>query len=344
MRFLSNYLNNQRIAMRRWTAILLILVLVTTSIMTNHIATQASGYSLVVLSSYNRTLKIGQSFFLVGVASNGKRVTWKSSKAGIASVNVYGQVTAKKAGTCKITGKVSGGEASCKVTVEKTRITLSAATLTLENGDSAILKGFTSNGSSITWKSQKTSVATIDDNGRITAVKPGESNITAKADGSTSVCKLIVKKPQITLSKTSVSLYRGQNVSLTAKTSSGRKVTWQSKKKSVAIVNAGGKVTAIKHGTARITVALDGVTKECEVIVKSPTIKLSKTSATLRRGKSLTVMATVSSGNKPIWKSSKSSVASVDSNGRVTAKKKGSCYIYATEDGTKESCHIQVTA
>lgn len=343
MRFISNYLNVQRIALRRWTAILLALVFVTTSIMTNQFASQASGYSLVALSSYNRTLKIGQTFYLIGVASNGKRVTWKSSKSSIASVNTYGQVTAKKAGTCKITGKVSGGEASCKVTVEKTKITLSAASITLENGDSTRIKGSTSNGSSITWKSQKSSVASIDEYGNIVAQKPGETNITAKADGSTSVCKLIVKKPKITLSKSHITLYRGQRICLTAKVSSGRKVTWKTKKKSVATVSSNGTVTAVKHGTAYIKATLDGVTKECEVTVKSPIITLSKTSATIKKGKSLSLSASVSSGNIPTWKSSKSSVAKVDSKGRVTAKKKGTCYIYAIEDGTKEACHIRVT-
>ena len=216
--------------------------------------------------------------------------------------------------------------------------------LTIENGTCATIKASTSNGSPVTWKSQKSSVATIDENGRITARKTGETNLTAKADGSTKVCRLTVKKPKITLSRKSASLYRKQSLALQAKTSSGRSVTWKTKKKSVATVSKSGRVTAIKHGTAIITANLDGVTKECEITVKSPMISLSKSSATIKKGKSLKLTAAVSSGNAPAWKSSKSAVASVDSMGKVTAKKKGSCYIYASEDGTKETCHIQVTA
>lgn len=344
MRCLSKQFNRQKMFMGKWTSILLSLVLITTSITTNFISIQSvSSYSFVILSKYNCTLKIGQSFYLAGIASNGKRIIWKSSKSSIASVNTYGQVTAKKAGTCKITGKVTGGEASCQVTVEKTRITLSASNLTIENGSSATIRASSSNGSPITWKSQKSSVATIDENGKITALKPGETNLTAKADGSTKVCKLTVKKPKITLSQSNASLYRKQQITLKAKTSSGRAVTWKTKKKSVATVSASGKVTAIKHGTAIITANLDGVTKECEIIVKSPTISLNKSEASMKKGKALKLTATVSSGNAPTWKSSKSSVASVDNTGKVTAKKKGSCYIYASEDGAKESCYIQVT-
>jgi len=103
-------------------------------------------------------------------------------------------------------------------------------------------------------------------------------------------------------------------------------------------------ITAKKHGTAIITAKVDGVTKECQVTVQSPVIKLNRTSITLKRGKTASLEAWVSSGIPPAWKSSRSSVAAVDKNGLVTARKKGSCMIYASEDGTKESCHITVTA
>ncbi|MBO5073042.1 MAG: Ig-like domain-containing protein, partial [Eubacterium sp.] len=117
-----------------------------------------------------------------------------------------------------------------------------------------------------------------------------------------------------------------------------------SRKKSIATVDAKGLVTAKKHGTATITATVDGVTKECEVTVVPPAISLSKTSVSLKKGRSLVLNAKVSSGIKPVWTSSKSSVASVNKEGKVTARKKGSCYIYAAEDGTKKGCHITVTA
>lgn len=340
----SMYSSIQRMVLMPVIAILSAVVLVTTSIITQVVPVQASSLAFVVLSRYNCTMKIGQSFYLAGIASNGKRISWKSSSSRIATVNTYGQVTAKKAGTCKITGKVTGGEASCSITVQKTTISLSAATITLENGATAVLKGSTSNGSAITWKSQKSTVASIEDNGRITAHKPGETTVTATADGTKKTCCIIVKKPKITLSHTAASLYRGQSLSLTAKVSSGRKPVWKSRKSSVAVVSAGGRITAKKHGSTQICATVDGVTKECEVTVKSPVIKLSKTSASIRKGKTLALKATVSSGQTPTWKSSKSSVASVDEKGVVTARKKGSCVISVSEDGTIEKCHIQVVS
>ena len=79
---------------------------------------------LIVLTKYSKTMAIGEEFGLIAVASNGKQPTFKSSKSSIASVNTYGLITAKKAGVCKITAKVKGAEASCKITVKPTTLTI----------------------------------------------------------------------------------------------------------------------------------------------------------------------------------------------------------------------------
>ena len=212
----------------------------------------------------------------------------------------------------------------------------------MENGASYTLQGTTSNGSALTWKSSRRSVAAIDNNGRIVAAKPGETTITASADGTKVTCTVTVKKPKVTLNYTETSLYRKQTIKLTAKVSSGRTPVWKSKRTSVATVDENGLVTARKHGTTTITAKIDGITRICEITVESPDIRLSADSVTLSKGKSLTLTANVSSGIAPVWKSNKKSVATVDKNGKVTAKKKGTCTITATEDGAKESCRVVV--
>lgn len=300
-------------------------------------------FAFIVLSSYQRTMKIGQSFYLIGIASNGKSVKWKSSNSKTASVNTYGQVTAKKAGTCKITAKITGAEASCTITVQKTEITLNYTNLTMENGSSFTLRATTSNGSEVTWKSSKSSVVTVEDNGYIEAKKPGSATITASADGSKQTCKITVKKPKVTLNETSVKLYRNQTFRLEAKVSSGLTPSFSSQKGSIASVNEKGVITAYKHGSTRIYVKIDGITRTCEVTVMSPEITLTPSKTTLKKGQTLVLQATVSSGIAPVFSSSKKSVATVDTKGKVTAVGKGTCYIYASEDGTKESCKITVS-
>ena len=331
---------------KRLFAALLIAVLAFPYSSTIHSAQKASAKKacFVVLSCYSRTMKIGEERYLAAISSDGSMPSFKSSKSSVASVNTYGLITAKSAGTCKITAKVSGGEASCKITVSKTDITLNKNSISMENGSTFRLTARTSNNSAVTFSSSKKSVAEIDDAGLITAKKPGNTVISAKADKTTVKCSVTVKLPSVKLNHTSISMYRKDTVKLSASVSSGIAPKWKSNKKSVASVDESGNVTANKHGTAIIRATVDGVTKTCEVTVKSPTIKLSRSSISLKPMQSAVLTAKVSSGNQPVFKSSKQSVASVTQSGKITAKKAGNTVITVTEDGASAICFIQVTS
>jgi uncharacterized protein YjdB len=302
----------------------------------------ATGYNYVVLTQYSKTMQIGDEFYLIAVTSTGKTPTFSSSDKTVASVNTYGKVTAKKAGTATITAKITNGEASCKIKVTKTSITLSQTSISLENGYTARLTADVSTGHTPTYKSSKTSVASVDEDGLITANKPGEATITVTADKTSVTCKVKVKNPTVRLSKSSASLYRKGTVKLTVTKSSKSTPTWKSNKTSVATVDSDGTVTAIKNGTAIITVTVDGVSKTCEITVKKPTITFAKESVTLKEEATYQTNVTVSSGNTPEYTSSNVSVATVDENGLITAKSAGKATIYAKEDGTKVSMKVVV--
>lgn len=302
----------------------------------------ADSYGFVVLSSYQETMQIGDERYLFAVTSSGKKPTFSSSNSKVASVNTYGKITAKSAGTARITAKIKNGEASCKITVKKTTIQLNRTSVSLENGESARLTATVSTGHEVTWKSDKTSVVSVDETGKITAKKPGSATITATADKTSASCKVTVKSPKLKLNKTAVSMYRREKVKLTLSSTSGSTPKWKSNKTSVATVDKNGVVTAVKNGTAIITVTVDGVSKTCEVTVKKPTVTFDRESITLKTGETCSVKATVSSGNKPVYSSSNTSVADVDSNGKITAKSAGKAYIYASEDGVKARIRIIV--
>lgn len=221
----------------------------------------------IVLTKYNKTMDIGNEFYLGAIASNGASPTWRSSNSRVASVNTYGLVTAKKNGTAKITAKVSGAEASCKVTVNKTKIQFSPSAIIIEHGETAQLKATTSNGSQVQFRSKKSSVATVSESGKVCGEKPGSTYITLTADNTKVTCRVTVKKPSITLNHTSVTLSPDSQLTLKAKVSSGLSPQWKSNKSSVATVDDNGKVYAVKAGTARISAKLDGVTKYCTVKV-----------------------------------------------------------------------------
>lgn len=325
-------------------SILLCFILIIFSFPIQTISVEASSsISLVVLSKYKATVDIGNEFYIIAFTSTGKLSSWKSSDSKIASVNTYGKVTAKKSGTVTITAKIKDAEASCKVTVNKTKISISKVSASLERGETLNLSSTTSNGSLVTWKSSKKSIAMIDQNGTVTGFKPGETIISANADGSSTTCIITVKAPTIKLDKTSIKLYRGQTAKLSATVSSGVDPTWKSNKKSIAVVDGFGIITAVKNGTAIISATVDGVIKNCEVIVEKPIITLSSSELSLKKGNANTLTATVSSGNSPVWSSSNSNIATVYPAGKVIALRKGTAYIYAAEDGVKVRCILRVT-
>lgn len=306
-------------------------------------AATTDGNSWVYLNDYQEVLQIHDTYQLYAFACGKGSLSWKSSNSKVASVNKYGLVTAKKAGTAKIIATVRNAKAACDITVQKTTITLNKSDVTLEHGQSVQLTAKVSNQTTPIYRSNRPSIAKIDEIGKITAMKPGTATITVKADGTTETCKVTVKKPKIQISKNQVTLYRTQKVKLSAAVSSGLQPVWKSSSPSVASVDNNGQVTALKHGTTTIIVSLDGVKKTCKVIVKQPTIQLSDTSIQLKKGASKQLTATVSSGNAVVWNSSNSDVVYVSSKGKIKAKKKGRATIYAKEDGVKVSCKVVVT-
>ncbi|MGN0331056.1 MAG: GH25 family lysozyme [Kineothrix sp.] len=161
-------------------------------------------------------------------------------------------------------------------------------------------------------------------------------------------------KPQetvITLSHTSLSLVEGQTATLTAtvtpENAADKTLSWSSSAESIAQVN-GGTVTALKAGTADITVKAGGKEATCKVTVtakqEETQISLDRTTATLKTGDVLTLNATVTPAGKNLsWSSSAQSVATVE-NGVVTAKSAGETVITVTADGKSATCKVTVTA
>ncbi len=142
----------------------------------------------------------------------------------------------------------------------------------------------------------------------------------------------------VKLNKKSVTLIKGQTTTLKMKGTS-KKVTWSSSKESIATVSSKGKVTAKKKGTTTITAKVGGKKYTCKVTVEAP--KISKTSLTLTKGKTSTLKI-AGTTQDVTWSSSKKSVATVNSKGKVTAKKKGTATIIATVGGEKYTCALTV--
>lgn len=138
---------------------------------------------------------------------------------------------------------------------------------------------------------------------------------------------------KVTLNASKATLGVGQKLTLIPSTTPQYtldKFTWTSSNPKVCTVNSKGQITALKKGTATITVkTTKGKTATCKVTVKSPatSIKLNYSKRTVKVGQEVIVKATVTGyGGKLTWSSS-NSCASVDENGNITALKKGTAII-----------------
>ena len=206
------------------------------------------------------------------------------------------------------------------------------------------------------WLTSNEKVATVDDNGKVTAVGSGEAKITATAGGKYASCtvKVTVLVTGITLDETELDLTVDDDpVTLVAKVTpegaTDKTVTWSSSNDRVATVDANGKVKAVGNGEAKITAKAGDKTATCKVLVSTLAsgVTLDRTELSMKVGDSpVTLVAKVtpaSTSDKTVtWRSSNEKVATVDANGKVTAVGNGEATITATAGGKTATCKLSV--
>ncbi len=162
----------------------------------------------VKLNASSMPLQVGTSTKALKVASKtvkkDKVKAWKSSDSSIASVSKSGKVTAKKTGKATLTVTMkSGAKATCKVTVQNEKVTTKKLTLSKKKATLTVKQsvklGVKRNPISakekITWSSSNKKVATVSKSGKVTAKRAGKVTITAKtSNGKKATCKITVKK------------------------------------------------------------------------------------------------------------------------------------------------------
>ena len=247
-------------------------------------------------------------------------------------------------------------------------ISFETGALTLTKGEEHTLvlskKGFDASETVVLTSSDPYTVQIIDAASlTIKALKAGKAIITATvaANGKhwtmKATCGVTVTVPVtgVTLSQTELSLVKGATATLTATVvpsdATNQKVMWRSNNTSIAKVE-NGIVTAVSAGNATITVTTEdgNHTATCEVTVTVPVtgVMLSQTELSLVKGATATLSATVvpadATNKKVTWRSSNTSIATVE-NGIVTAVSAGNATItVTTEDGNHTAtCEVTVT-
>ncbi|MCR5448495.1 MAG: leucine-rich repeat protein, partial [Solobacterium sp.] len=310
-----------------------------------------------------------------------KTVVWATSDENVVKVDDTGKLTAIDTGTATVTATTVDGKlsAECKVSV-----VVHAVSMTLSANDEEILHAgetldvivtLTPENAyeKLTWSSSDTSVATVDENGTVTALKSGTATITvSNEDGSLSASYSLI----VAVDVTGVSLDRAEatlringeakeSVQLVAtilpSDATITQIKWTSSDPSVATVDGDGLVTTVSGGNAVITAETEdgGYTAECQVtvIVSESGMKIymineageeeTVTEAEMNIGetKQLFTKALSENGTSQnlTWDSSNSEIASIDENGLVTAKSEGISTITVKDDlGNTASCNITV--
>lgn len=298
-------------------------------------------------------------------------LVWETSDKSVAVISNKGKVTAKKAGVAVILAKTkSGSTAYCTVTVQQgvTSVELDVHELTMVEEETAELTAKVSPKNAtvadVEWTSSNNSVAKVDDRGRVTALKPGVTIITCTSvdGGYVDYCAVIVEAKEVEVSEIRVipETYRlgvGKTYKLTAEIlpaeATNQELKWTSSNTKVVTVDKNGKIRGISVGEAVITcAATDGSGTEayCEVEVcyQISDIGLNYDYLELVVGHSETLKATLSPANATYgvtWESADTSIAVVNQNGRVTARKAGDTTITAKaqdNSGMVTTCYVHV--
>lgn len=288
-----------------------------------------------------------------------KSLTWVSSDEKVATVDQNGTITGVKAGTADITVKAANDKSAvCKVTVSQVTLNAKNVPLQVKKSTTALKATVSAKGDSVaSWKSSNTKIVKVNSKGKLTATsKTGKATVTVTTkSGAKASCTVKVQKGKVTtksisLSSKKLTLLKGKSATLTVTRnpiSATEKITWSSSNKKIATVNSKGKVTAKKAGKATITAKTsNGKKATCKVTVKNATVKLTKTSGTVKVGKTLQIKikSTFPKDDKvKSYKSSNKKVATVDKNGKVTGKKKGTANITVTmKSGAKATFKVTV--
>lgn len=292
---------------------------------------------------YVKSLKLSATTYSYNGKTKTPSVTVKDSAGKTLKKNTDYTVTyasgRKNVGTYKVVVKMKGKYSGSKTLTFTIKPTTKTSAELLIGATKSI--GAKSN-KSITYKSSNKKVATVSSKGVITAKAAGTATISVTANKITQKIKVTVKKPYVKISGTSSMLLK-KSVKLKATSNTSAKVKWSSSNKKIATVSSSGKVTGQKAGTATIyaKITYKGKTYTGKYTVKVKKPYLTKTSATIDKGKTYQISVNGGSGTTT-YTSSNKKVATVSSKGVVKGVGKGNATITVKRNGYSMKFTVKV--
>ena len=323
----------------------------------------------ISLNKTSTTIGRGETETLTAIVEpdgTGSTVEWTSSNPSVASVEQNGEVTAVSAGTATITATAGGKSASCEVTVN-----VPLKGITINGNQTSIRKGTTTqlsvtfdpedttDNKTISWSSDDPEIASVDQNGRVTAIADGSTTIRARAGSVEGTYAITVEEvPLQSISiKNETTIHRGETETLQVtyapeNTTDDRTVSWSTSDPTIASVDGNGTVTAVEKGQAVITAKVGEKQAACTVTVDAPLKSIVPTNSMLElvKNQKATITYTfdpedTTSDRTVAFSSLNKDVATVDAlTGEVTAVKEGDAVIRLTAaDGITADVKVTVT-
>ncbi|QNO16540.1 Ig-like domain-containing protein [Alkalicella caledoniensis] len=246
----------------------------------------------VTLSKSSLSLDVGQSERLTATVTpanaTNKNINWRSSNTNVATVDSNGNVKAVGPGSANISATTQSGNkvatASVNVTARVTGVSIQGNSTILINTSNNLTANITpsnANNKKVTWSSSDTSVATVDNNGRVTGVKAGEATITVITEEgnrtATMKVKVVTTLPVegISVANSEVSIVVGEvnknTVEFKPDNASNKGLSFESSDTSIVIVDAEGNFRGLVPGEATITVtSADGGHKASFKVIVNP--------------------------------------------------------------------------
>ena len=239
-----------------------------------------------------------------------------------------GKIVAKGKGNATVTVTSTDGKLIEEYPIRVTTDVLTITTKDISNlvvGKSQQIE--TSGGKSpLTYTSENKSIATVDENGKVTGKSAGSTTITVKDDLGQTAKVTVTVVAKFTLSPASGSVIVNGTCQIKANNTIK---SYQSKDTSIASVDSKGLVKGLKKGTTTITVTdIYGQTANFTITVNNPTFTLTPSSATINVGGTYTIK-----GSNAIksYEPNNKAVATVSNNGVITGKSNGIATITVTD-------------
>ena len=244
-------------------------------------------------------------------------VEWTSSDESVATVDATGMVVAVSAGEADITASVTNSEMSavCKVTVKVAAKDITVPDnldVKLNDGNETTVEATVSPADAtdvkVSYASTDEAVATVDKDGRVQVLQPGECDITTtlmqdgeKVTEKTTHVKAFYEVESITLDSNEGKLTVGNSHTIKAtvapeEVAAETTIEWSSSNEKVATVDENGKVTAIAAGEATITATAGEESANYEVTVEQPK-KVTTSNKTYKSSSSSNSSAAVTPSN-----------------------------------------------